>query len=213
MFIKALFRLFAFRWLFPRHIESIQIVGDLPASHRPIVFIANHSSWWDGLLTYYVHERLLRTPLHVLMDQFQLAKRPLFTHLGAFGIDKSSPRRSLAGLQQAARYLQAGESVWIFPQGDMFHLESRPLHIHSGFAHVLHLAPEAVVVPVSFYYSSVVSPKVSVRIAFGTPIEKDWTVLSRKQIADELGAVLTEQLDALRATTIHHVDTHRGNEA
>jgi hypothetical protein len=75
------------------------------------------------------------------------------------------------------------------------------------------VAPEAVVVPVSFYYSSVVSPKVSVRIAFGTPIEKDWTVLSRKQIADELGAVLTEQLDALRATTIHHVDTHRGNEA
>lgn len=213
MIVKTLFRLFAFRWLFPRHIESIKIVGDLPASDRPILFIANHSSWWDGLLIYYLHERLLRTNLHVLMDQVQLSKRPLFTHLGAFGIDKTSPRRSLAGLQRAAELMHAGKSVWIFPQGDMYHLESRPLHIHSGFAHVLHLAPEAVVVPVSFYYSSVVSPKVSVRVAFGQPIEKDWAALTRKELADDLGAVLTTQLDALRATTIQHVDTHRGNES
>lgn len=213
MLFKFLFRQFAFRWLFPRHIESIKVTGDLPAGDRPVLFIANHSSWWDGLLIYYIHEKFLGTTPNVLMDQAQLAKRPLFTQLGAFGIDKSSPRRSLAGLQRAAELVQAGQSVWIFPQGDMYHLESRPLHIHSGFAHVLHLAPEAVVVPVSFYYSSVVSPKVSVRVAFGSPIEKDWSELSRKQLADELGAVLTSQLDDLRAATIQHVDTHRGNEA
>jgi 1-acyl-sn-glycerol-3-phosphate acyltransferase len=176
-----------------------------------MLFIANHSSWWDGLLIYHFFKTLSTRTHVVMMDEAQLKVRPLFCKLGAFSIDKSSPKRTLAALQYSAEQLKKGHSVWIFPQGNIHHLESRPLRFESGFSHVLHLHPDTVVVPITFYYTSGLFAKSSASIQIGDAIERDWTGDSRKHIAERLQQLLTEQLDQHRANAIHLIDSHRGN--
>jgi 1-acyl-sn-glycerol-3-phosphate acyltransferase len=215
----VVFRLFAFQSLFPWCFDDIGVSGrgtDLrtildPTDDRPVLYIANHSSWWDGLLVYKLFKQHSKRKHFVMMDEAQLRKRKAFTKLGAFSIDKSSPKRSIQALQYSAEQLKNGHSVWIFPQGDIHHLESRPLKFESGFAHVLHLYPETIVVPVTFYYTSGLSPKISVSIEIGQPVRKDWAALSRKDITEQLFHVLTEQLEQHRSKEIAKIDNHRGN--
>jgi 1-acyl-sn-glycerol-3-phosphate acyltransferase len=209
--LDAGFRFFMFNSLFPwcfdeidvqgpgSDTQTIQTIAD-PPEHRGVLYIANHSSWWDGLLIHYI-----------MMDEAQLKSRKLFSKLGAFSIDKSSPKRSLQALQYAAEKLKEGHSVWIFPQGDIHHLESRPLVFESGFAHVLHLYSQAVVCPVTFYYTSGLFSKLTASIEIGSPIGQEWTALTRKQISEQLNVVLTNQLEQHKQKEMKKVDNHRGN--
>jgi 1-acyl-sn-glycerol-3-phosphate acyltransferase len=206
-----LFGLYFSRWLVPKHLHQITVEGQIdPPHNRPVLYIANHSSWWDGLLIYFLRQTSARKH-YVMMDEAQLRSRKLLCKLGAFSIDKSSPKRAIEALHYSAEQLRNGHAVWIFPQGDIHHLESRPLAFESGFAHVLHLHPDTQVVPITFYFSAAISPKISVNITIGDALIKDWQALSRKQISEQLCAALTTQLDAQRLKEIAKLDNHRGN--
>jgi 1-acyl-sn-glycerol-3-phosphate acyltransferase len=133
-----------------------------------------------------------------MMDEKQLSQFRFFSRAGAFSIDKSRPSGVVESLQYAAERLRMREAVWIFPQGDIFHLEKRPLQFFSGVGYLLHQCPDAVVVPVTLYYSFAYKQKPEASLWFGAPVAESWGQLERREITETLRLLLEQQLDAHR---------------
>lgn len=190
-------------YLLRRHFHSIGVKGRLDPFHsRPILYIANHSCWWDGLLAYHAVETLSKHEHFYMMDEKQMHKFQFFRKLGAFSIDKTSGREILRSLQYAGEKLVQGHRVWMFPQGDIYHADARPLQFQTGIGHVLHHCPSAVVVPVSFDYTLCNQQKPEVTMQFGEVVQADWAAMTRKEIAHMLQILLEAQLDAHRADVV-----------
>ncbi|OWA36312.1 hypothetical protein B9G55_09750 [Saccharibacillus sp. O16] len=206
---RALFDLYNRRYLLPRAFRCINLYGSLEAGvdrQRPILYIANHSSWWDGLLLFHLWRRSGENHHYVMMDEQQLSKYRFFRKLGAYSVDKSSAGASRASLRYSEDLLLAGNRVWLFPQGDIRHLESRPLILQSGAAHLLRRVPQAAVVPVTFYYTQGLHSKSEVSLEVGRPLMEDWSVLDRSAIMAMLQDELQRQLDRHRDRAIQAVN-------
>lgn len=120
---------------------------------QPVIFIANHSSWWDGLIFFYLNKKFWKHDIHMMMHESGLTRYPYFRFLGAFSINRKKPKDILSSLSYAEQLLSAGKSVVLFPQGDEFHQESRPLTFHNGVVYLLERCPDIPVIPISLYYS------------------------------------------------------------
>lgn len=177
--------------------------GVVPIPEKPVLFIANHSSWWDGLLFFYLNRTVWRHDIHMMMHEEGLQKHRYFRYLGAFSINRKKPKEILTSLQYAEALLKQGKSVVLFPQGDEFHLETRPLAFQTGVAYLMEHCPEVPVVPLSFYYSfgHQQKPEIWVRQhqAISTATIKHMT---RKEKTLYLQKLCIEQLDSLKSTVI-----------
>lgn len=212
---RALFDLYNRRYLLPRSFRRVSVSGKLDAGvarERPILYIANHSSWWDGLLLYHLWRRSGEHNHYVMMDEAQLSQYRFFRKLGAYSVDKSSPGASRASLRYTESLLGEGARVWLFPQGDIRHLESRPLELQRGAAHLLRRVPQTAVVPVTFYYTSGLHSKPEASLTVGEPIEEDWAALGGQAATQRLTDALTGQLDRHRARVIAATDNPGGAE-
>ena len=49
-----------------------------------MLLIANHSSWWDGLVTFYLNNAVLKTDLYAMMSEQGMKDFPFFNELGLF---------------------------------------------------------------------------------------------------------------------------------
>lgn len=182
-----------------------RLLGDgvIPLPKKPTLFIANHSSWWDGLVFFYLNRTIWHHDIHMMMHEEGLNKHPYFRYLGAFSINRQKPKDILTSLHYAESLLKQGKSVVLFPQGDEFHLESRPLAFQSGIAFLMEHCPDVPVVPLSFYYSFGHQQKPDLWIRQHAAV---WTVemaqLSRKDKTLRLAQLVTDQLDALKKTVI-----------
>jgi 1-acyl-sn-glycerol-3-phosphate acyltransferase len=79
----------------------------LPTS--AVILAANHPSWWDFYLFWFVKKKLNR-PMNGMMREDTLQTFPFFRSLGV--ISRTEVREALRGLKR-------GESLQIFPQGEM----------------------------------------------------------------------------------------------
>ncbi|GGG68896.1 lysophospholipid acyltransferase family protein [Paenibacillus radicis (ex Gao et al. 2016)] len=195
-------------YLLRRHFHRLAIRGNIEAAdlERPVVFIMNHSSWWDGLLVYQAARMAGQQRHYFMMDEKQLSRYRFFSRAGAFSIDKES----LRGIQQSLRYavdlLKSGNSVWVYPQGDIYHLETRPIVFQSGIGYMLEGCPHALVQPVTAYYTMGQNQKPDVTLWFGEPVHRDWRAIGRKEIASELRELLEKQLNDHRSQSIAAID-------
>lgn len=206
---RALFDLYNRRYLLPRAFRRMDLYGSLDAGverERPILYIANHSSWWDGLLLFHLWRRSGEDHHYVMMDEEQLAKYRFFRKLGAYSVDKSGPGASRASLRYTEELLAKGNRVWLFPQGDIRHLESRPLVLRRGAEYLLRRVPHAAVVPVTFYYTQGLHSKPEASLEIGRPLLEDWAALDRESIMAMLQDELEQQLDRHREREIAAVD-------
>lgn len=206
---RVLFDLYNRRYLLPRAFRRIDLYGSLDAGverERPILYIANHSSWWDGLLLFHLWRRSGEDRHYVMMDEEQLAKYRFFRKLGAYSVDKSAPGSSRASLRYTEELLARGNRVWLFPQGDIRHLESRPLALRRGAEYLLRRVPQAAVVPVTFYYTQGLHSKPEASLEIGRPMSEDWAALDRRSVMDRLQNGLQRQLDRHRDRAIAAVD-------
>ncbi|MGG3924466.1 lysophospholipid acyltransferase family protein [Metabacillus fastidiosus] len=170
----------------------------------PAVYIANHSCWWDGLIFYLLNRTVLPKEAYIMMHESGLKQYPYFKWLGAFSINRENPKDILKSLQYAEGLLQQKKSVWIFPQGDEFHLESRPLYFQTGVLYLLEKCPHIPIVPISFYYSFGQKRKPEVYIAAGNhTFHTDLTGNSRKEKTAALEQICTYQLDELKKLVIN----------
>lgn len=206
---RALFDFYNRRYLLPRAFRSVGLYGTLDAGierERPVLYIANHSSWWDGLLLYHLWRRSGEHNHYVMMDEAQLSEYRFFRKLGAYSVDKSAAGASRASLRYTERLLGEGARVWLFPQGDIRHLESRPLELQRGAAHLLRRVPHTAVVPVTFYYTSGLHSKPEVSLVVGQPLIQDWAASDGAATTLLLHGRLTEQLDRHRGYAIAAVN-------
>ncbi|GAC1551416.1 MAG: hypothetical protein NVS3B10_13970 [Polyangiales bacterium] len=157
----------------------------------PVLFVANHTSWWDALVALYVSELLVRCDAFAMMDASNLRRLPFFGRVGAFGVESNVPADGARAIRRAAKLLDApGRAVWIFPEGR----ERSPfaeLDLRAGSAVIARVARRAVVVPVGLRYVFGGAERPDLWIALGgaLPGERDvdrGLTLQREGIEREL---------------------------
>jgi hypothetical protein len=82
----------------------------------PTLLLANHTSWWDGLLAFVVG-RDLGLRVHILMEAANLERYRAFRLAGALPLRRGSLRGAYHDLHAAGAFLIPGAGLWLFPQG------------------------------------------------------------------------------------------------
>ena len=145
------------RGQFQKHFTAVhwgpaRLVPGAPAA-QPILFVANHTNWWDGFIAYLVATRM-GLHVHVLMEAVNLDRYWMFKLVGALPVRRNSAPAAYADLAQAARHLRRPVTgMWIFPQGTRSSPEA-PIHqTERGAAHLaLSLGQPVTIWPVAFRY-------------------------------------------------------------
>lgn len=126
----------------------VRIKREVPETEipQPCVYVANHSSYLDTVLSYIVISRLF-----VQMGKAEIQKAPLlrifFRDMNIY-VDRKSRTGSYAAFREASERLQKGQSVFIHPEGT---IESKgQLKPFKNGAFRLAIENQVPVVPVSY---------------------------------------------------------------
>lgn len=194
---ESIFSQYSKHYLLRRHFHEVTFRGDLDpfGLDRPVVYIMNHSTWWDGLLAYHAIKTVSTADHYMMMDEKQLQRYRFFSRIGAFSIDKSSIRGMVDSLDYAMKLLDTGGRVWMFPQGEICHTDIRPLRFQTGIGFLLAKIPSAAVVPVTMFTSMVRHQKPEASLWAGELLLDNWKELGRRKTAEKLRGFLERQLD------------------
>ena len=102
-----------------------------------VLLLANHFSWWDGFLMYYLNHHLFKKEFHVMVIAETMQKVSFFKYMGAFSVAKNS-REILASLDYAAELLNNPDNlVLIFPQGKLYSNFTENVVFEKGLTRIL----------------------------------------------------------------------------
>ncbi len=170
----------------------------------PIIFYANHSNWWDGLLCFYMTYKLFELDTILMMDIKQLRKYAFFRWIGAFSVDRGDSRKAMQSIQYAVEELKGRRNaLWIYPQGVMSPNDARPIQFFSGVTHIIKKLRKVQLVPVTHRYEFIQEQRPEIFTEFG-PVQyiEDSSLLDMKELNVELNQKLIFQLDLLRDAVI-----------
>jgi hypothetical protein len=123
------------------------------AAGKPLVLVANHTSWWDGLLLRDIHRALRpRAPFYIVMTGTELRRFPFFRLMGAVPLDPgpASVLRMVRWLRRLVlRHPDA--TIAFFPQGRIWPAWRRPLGFKRGIEVVLDAIGPCLVMPVGIH--------------------------------------------------------------
>jgi chlorobactene lauroyltransferase len=193
------------RNLFRRRFHSFRVAGLNLLREReteiPMLFYANHSSWWDGLIAFEI-ARLCELNLFVMMEEKHLKKLFLFRKLGAFSVVRENPREAVRSINYAARILreEPRAALLIFPQGEILPSDARPLKFYTGISRVIEKTDTVRAAPLAMRceFTSEFKPEIFVRI--GEPeTSKPEKNFDAKTTTKRFEKKLTETLDRLKS--------------
>jgi 1-acyl-sn-glycerol-3-phosphate acyltransferase len=178
------------RWSAGRRLDGVWVRGLESASaalgQGPVLFAANHVSWWDGPLAVLADDRT-GADSRFLVDAANLAKLPFLRWFGAVDLDRSSPLAARHGLNTTVKWLDApGRSVWIFPQGRQRPAHRRPLDLSRGVEWLARRSG-ATTIPVGIQYGWRDDSRPTAVLSLGTPGHYDLSELTY-QITQEIEA-------------------------
>ena len=116
------------RWFFDRYIKrlinlnfhSVNFNTIEVDSNRSVLLLANHFSWWDGFILYYLNAKLLKKNFHIMVIKGTMQQVKFLKYLGAFSVNKNT-RTVVDALAYAAKLLNNPQNiVIIFPQGKLY---------------------------------------------------------------------------------------------
>lgn len=137
-FITAFFKTYIL-WLLKRHFRAIHI-STLPLNDKPVMLLANHFTWWDGFLLWYMNNQVLKRRFYVMVLEKTLLKQGFMRYLGAYSVADSS-RGVLESLRYTAGLLTHPENtVLIFPQGKIHSNFSAEIGFKKGVGEIARLA-------------------------------------------------------------------------
>lgn len=169
----------AFRWylerLARRQFTAVHWSGppaaDAVDRSRPVIFIANHTNWWDGFLAC-LTTGALGLDFQVLMEAAHLARYPFFRRVGAIPLRRTGAFARHADLMAARGALRPGTGLWVFPQGARRPAAERPASFERGAAALALGHPGPVQVwPVAIRYAFVGEQRPEAFVGLGDP----WT--------------------------------------
>ncbi|WP_439694866.1 1-acyl-sn-glycerol-3-phosphate acyltransferase [Mucilaginibacter sp. AW1-7] len=108
------------KWIVARQFHEVLFNNIEVDKNKSVLLIANHFSFWDGLILYCVTQKLLKKQYHVMVEEKTVHMLHYLKFAGAFSINKKS-RDIIESLDYAARLLDDPQNlVLIFPQGKLF---------------------------------------------------------------------------------------------
>lgn len=177
-------------------------IPDLPAD-RPVLFVANHSSWWDPFILREMHRRIRPDqPLYTLMLQSELEKHPFFSRIGIVGIEPTSAgsiRRAIRTFQGRIRR-HPGACITFFPQGRIWPATRRPLGFRRGIEPFVQALESVTLLPVGIRVEPLNELRPTAFTLPGQPIQ----ATSGEGVAHRLERAVEHLLDRIGA----HVDAH-----
>jgi len=194
---------FAFTRVFRRHMRALRMPPwGMPqaAAGAPLVVLANHPSWWDGVAFMLLPRRLFPDrPVFIPMEAAALARYPFMRRIGVFGVETGSPVAALTFLRTAQQVLRdPRHMLWLNAPGRFCDVRERPVPIAPGIARLPELAPSALFLPLALDYVFWTEPVPEMLAAFGPPMPGEALLaLGRKARAAHLVAALTETMDRL----------------
>lgn len=208
-FLIAFFRYY-FRNSLRRNFSNIHIKGLSEAlsaleisrkNNRPLIYCANHSSWWDVPVIIYLTYYLLNSDSYCLMEKKQFDVHPYFRGIGAVPIVREDPKNAIGVLNECANYLNdTGKSLWIFPQGEIIPNGRRPVHFYSGVSHLLEKLRDPILVCtyLDFRFSGNQFPEIYADF-FHINLEMDISKVSRSSFTGQLAAMYENQADTFES--------------
>jgi hypothetical protein len=124
---------------------------------RPLILVANHTSWWDGFLLRDVH-RALRAgaPMLTVIDARELRRHPFLRWLGGVALEPASPAGTRTMLRELRQHTRArsDSTIVYFPQGRIWPAWRRPLGFRRGIEAVIRATGPCYVLPVGIHVES-----------------------------------------------------------
>ena len=122
------------QWVFPLMLRisgvEVTVIGEENVPDEPVLFIGNHRSYFDILITYSRCRRLTGYIAKKEMLRYPLL-RDWMKRLYCLFLDRSTPKEGLKTILKAIEYVKEGISVCIFPEGtrnDGEELSMLPFH-------------------------------------------------------------------------------------
>lgn len=124
--IKKDFKTFTFNTIEKAELEN-----------QAILLLANHTSWWDGFLLFYLNKLYFKKNFHVLILEETARKIWFMKYLGAFSINKQS-KSIIESIDYAAQLLDDNSNlVLIFPEGKLYSSHKKNLSFEKGLTHII----------------------------------------------------------------------------
>jgi 1-acyl-sn-glycerol-3-phosphate acyltransferase len=185
------------RNLFGRRFQALKVEGIENLNKFPMIIYCNHSSWWDGLVTFEISQRA-KLDFFVMMEEKQLKDLSLFRKLGAFSVVRENPREAVKSINYAADLLKEKQDrvIWIFPQGRILPNDTRPIEFYNGISRIAEKVQNSYCIPIAIRYEffGEWKPEVVVKIGKAEINESK----NSKELTKNLAAKLTDLLDELK---------------
>lgn len=196
-------------WQLKKHFYKVYVKSEHEPSDRAKLYIMNHSSWWDGLIVFYLNRYLLKEDAYAMMSKDGIEKFSFFSKIGAFPVDPASPKSLIKSLKFADEKLKEKKSIWIFPQGKEEHLEKRPLSFMNGPAYLAEKNKDVDIIPVTAYYTFRHDQRPELFISIGKSITiEEMNNMHRNDMSDFFLQSLEKSLNQVKADIINE-DLHR----
>ena len=168
----AFFRYITRRY-FRRHFHAVRITNPhiLTTQPGPLIIYANHTSWWDPMVSTLLASKLLPQKSHYApMDAVSLARYRILSRIGIFPIDLDSARGAVQLLRTAAAIFETNGILWITPQGRFADPRERPLAFKPGLAALAARHPNVPILPLAIEYPFWTERLPEVLLHFGAPL-------------------------------------------
>jgi 1-acyl-sn-glycerol-3-phosphate acyltransferase len=189
------------RGYFRRHFRAVsaQHAERLASVSGPLIVYANHSSWWDPMVSILLAEALLPERRHYApMDAEALAKYPILRRLGIFPVEMSSARGAAQFLRTSQAILAAGGVLWITPQG-RFADAREALAFKPGLGALAARSPEVTLVPLAIEYAFWDERLPETLLRVGEPLRVD---VNAEEATEQLEAALAAVMAELKTVVI-----------
>ncbi len=206
-------RLFAFFHVtfarfFRRHMGALRVPAwGMPAAvppGTPLIVLANHPSWWDGVAFVILAARLFPgRAMYTPIDAAALEQYRFFRRLGVFAIEPGA-RGAVAFLRTARDVLATPRGMlWMNAPGRFQDVRDRPVILAAGVTRLTEMAPDAVVVPLALDYVFWTERRPDTLAAFGAPLRAaDLNALDRHAREAAIRAALTTTMDRLTTDAV-----------
>lgn len=199
-FVLAFFRGVVRRY-FRRHFTAVRMsrtsnLGNL--EHHRLIIYANHSSWWDPMVSVLLAKKLMPARTHYApMDAVSLERYGILKQIGVFAVDLTSLRGAAQFIRGSLKVLAKGGVLWVTPQGRFSDSRERPLQFKPGLATLAAKVPGGCTVqPVAIEYVFWNERLPEVLLHFGDPVYVDGKLAA--ELEQPLETALLEAMEALK---------------
>jgi 1-acyl-sn-glycerol-3-phosphate acyltransferase len=186
-------------WNFKRNFQHIYCKGleNLNSVKGPLLFVANHVSWWDGFFLFEVQRRIRPTAkLYTVALKKTYLENPILQRMGVLPLQPGNPGSLKALLKQlrSLRETIPAEDLMVtfFPQGKITPSFSPDLNFQRGIETVLSSLLPIQVIPVGIHIEPMTGKVPSAILSLGQALSCESSSFEKEVIETQVQKVLGE---------------------